>query len=145
MILAASRRTKRYSVSSSAATASTCGCDPQLPTNSFSSFTEILDASRMTCGSRSRWTRRLPASPGRSWAIRARLTNIEWDISAAEICARFGTARAGLLNDLEAMAHSTRVLADDELAVLQEGVARPTATQRSSPQAPASARRTFIA
>jgi glucokinase len=55
---------------------------------------------------------------------RARLTNIEWDISADEIRARFGATRVCLLNDLEAMAHSTSVLAGDELAVVQEGIAR---------------------
>jgi glucokinase len=55
---------------------------------------------------------------------RARLTNIDWDVSASEICSRFGTARAQLLNDLEAMANGAEVLHHDELAVLQAGIAR---------------------
>jgi glucokinase len=54
----------------------------------------------------------------------ARLTNIPWDISAAEIAAACGTSRVQLMNDLEAMANSVDVLEGDELAVLQEGVPR---------------------
>ena len=54
----------------------------------------------------------------------SRLTNIPWDISAAEIAAHFDTPRVGLLNDLEAIAGSVEVLTADEVAVLQSGVAR---------------------
>ena len=54
----------------------------------------------------------------------ARLTNITWDISAAEIAAACGTSRVQLMNDLEAMANSVEVLEGDELLVLQEGVPR---------------------
>ena len=57
-------------------------------------------------------------------ANRARLTNVVWDIDAAEVSAAFGTTRVRLLNDLAAMGHSVEVLADDEIAILQEGVAR---------------------
>lgn len=54
----------------------------------------------------------------------ARLTNITWDISAAEITARLATTRVQLLNDLEAMANSVEVLTPDEFLLLQEGVTR---------------------
>jgi glucokinase len=55
---------------------------------------------------------------------RARLTNIEWDVSSAEIAARLNTSRVRLLNDLEAMALGTTVLAPDEVVQLQAGMAR---------------------
>jgi glucokinase len=54
----------------------------------------------------------------------ATLTNIEWNVSVAEIAAALGTSRVRLLNDLEAMANSVEALSADELAVLQEGAAR---------------------
>jgi glucokinase len=54
----------------------------------------------------------------------ARLTNISWDITAADIAARLGARRVQLLNDLEALATSVEVLTPDEVTVLQEGVAR---------------------
>jgi glucokinase len=93
-------------------------------TNTFGSFTEILEAFARDVG---------PTSPIDAAAIgvagpvvsnRATLTNILWDMAADEITARFGVARVQLLNDLEAMANSVEALAPDELVVLQEGVAR---------------------
>lgn len=51
----------------------------------------------------------------------ARLTNIDWDISTAEVTTCLGTSRVRLLNDLEAMAASVEVLQGDELVVLHEG------------------------
>lgn len=54
----------------------------------------------------------------------ARLTNITWDISTADVTTAFGTHRVQLMNDLEAMANSVDVLAPDEIAVLQEGTPR---------------------
>jgi glucokinase len=56
---------------------------------------------------------------------RARLTNVVWQVDAADVTASFGTSRVQLLNDLEATANSVEVLAADEIAVLQEGVPRP--------------------
>jgi glucokinase len=53
----------------------------------------------------------------------ARLTNVAWDIAGAEIGARLGTTRVLLVNDLEAMAMSVGALADEEVVILQEGVA----------------------
>jgi glucokinase len=55
----------------------------------------------------------------------ARLTNIEWDITTAEVTAVLGTVRVELMNDLEAMANSVAVLAGDEIAVLHDGVPDP--------------------
>jgi glucokinase len=52
---------------------------------------------------------------------KARLTNIEWDISSDQIAAHVDTPRVALLNDLEAMATGVEVLAADELATLQDG------------------------
>ena len=54
----------------------------------------------------------------------ARLTNVAWDISAAEVTSVFGTSRVQLMNDLEALANSVDVLEGDEIAVLQEGLPR---------------------
>jgi glucokinase len=55
----------------------------------------------------------------------ARLTNISWDITAAEIAKRLGVRQVLLLNDLEALAHSVDVLTADEVHVLQQGTPRP--------------------
>jgi glucokinase len=54
----------------------------------------------------------------------ARLTNIAWDISAAQISKRLGLGQVALLNDLAAMATSVPALRDDELYVLQDGEPR---------------------
>jgi glucokinase len=54
----------------------------------------------------------------------ARLTNVPWLVDAAAIAEAAGLRRVHLLNDLEAMAYSVSVLAPDELAVLQHGVAQ---------------------
>ena len=52
---------------------------------------------------------------------RARLTNVSWDVSVAEIVARLRTPRVRIMNDLEAMARSVEVLEAHELDVLQAG------------------------
>jgi len=54
----------------------------------------------------------------------ARLTNISWGITAAEIARRLGIPLVQLLNDLEALANSVDVLTADEVEVLQEGAPR---------------------
>ena len=54
----------------------------------------------------------------------ARLTHIEWNVSAAEIAAKVGTSRVQILNDLEAMALGATVLRPEEVIELQRGVAR---------------------
>lgn len=66
------------------------------------------------------------ASFGVAGAVRqqaAQLTNATWRIDAAEVVARFGFRRVGLLNDLEATGYGVATLERDELAVLQEGQA----------------------
>ncbi|MEQ1757930.1 MAG: glucokinase [Vicinamibacterales bacterium] len=52
----------------------------------------------------------------------ARLTNIDWEVSASGISAQLGGSKVILLNDLEAMAWSIPVLSATELHVLQAGV-----------------------
>jgi glucokinase len=56
----------------------------------------------------------------------ARLTSAPWVADMGAIAKRIGGCRAGLINDLEAMASSVPVLEPEELCVLQEGVAVPT-------------------
>jgi glucokinase len=54
----------------------------------------------------------------------AKLTNVAWDISAAEVAAGLGTTRVQVLNDLEALAHSVATLTADDVHVLQQGLER---------------------
>jgi glucokinase len=56
----------------------------------------------------------------------ARLTNVPWPVSAAELREQTGLARVELLNDAEAMALAVPVLRPDELAVIQAGTADPS-------------------
>jgi glucokinase len=93
-------------------------------TSDFNSFTEILDAFARDVHKPFSVDAAVAGVAGPVVGDAARLTNIAWDVSAAEIRARFGTSRARLLNDLEAMATGARVLAGDELDTLQEGTAR---------------------
>jgi glucokinase len=93
-------------------------------TNAFTSFTEILDAFAVEVGHPFTVEAAAAGVAGPVIGTRARLTNISWDVSAAEISGRFGTARAQLLNDLEAMANSAEVLTPDEVVLLQQGVVR---------------------
>src|SRR5690349_15017654 len=74
-------------------------------TNNFGSFTEILDAFASDVRQPFIVDAAVAGVAGPVVDERARLTNIDWDVSASEICSRFGTARAQLLNDLEAMAN----------------------------------------
>jgi glucokinase len=93
-------------------------------TNSFHSFTEVLDAFARDVHKPFSVDAAAAGVAGPVVGDTARLTNIVWDVTAAEIRARFGTPQARLLNDLEAMANSAEVLTGDELAVLQEGSPR---------------------
>jgi glucokinase len=54
----------------------------------------------------------------------ARLTNVPWLVDAAEITGGASLRHVHILNDLEAMAFAVPVLAPNELAVLQHGVAQ---------------------
>jgi glucokinase len=97
----------------------------EYPTNAFPGFTAILDAFARDVHQPFAVDAAAVGVAGPVVANSARLTNIIWDISGAEITARFGTARVQLLNDLEAMAHSVEVLEGDEIVTLQQGVPRP--------------------
>lgn len=55
----------------------------------------------------------------------ATLTNVPFTIDADAIGRSFSIAHVSLLNDLEAMAWSLRVLSDTEVKVLQEGTVSP--------------------
>ena len=54
----------------------------------------------------------------------ARITNLPWQISAAEIAAEFGLGSVSLLNDLEATGWGLPTLQADDLCTLQKGNTR---------------------
>jgi glucokinase len=56
----------------------------------------------------------------------ARLTNVPWLVNGPAVADAVGLRHAHVLNDLEALAYAVPVLAGDELAILQQGVANPT-------------------
>jgi glucokinase len=93
-------------------------------TNTFSGFAAILDQFVADVGQRMVIDAAALGVAGPVVGNRAQLTNIIWNIDAAEVTSAFGTTAVRLLNDLEAMANSVDVLNDDELAVLQDGVRR---------------------
>jgi glucokinase len=93
-------------------------------TSDFPSFTAILDAFARDTGDPLHVDAVAVGVAGPVVGNVARLTNIRWDISAAEITARLGTSRVQLLNDLEALANSVEVLTHEEVVTLQEGIAR---------------------
>ena len=95
------------------------------PTNAFNSFTEILDAFARDVHKPFSVDAAAVGVAGPVVDEAASLTHVAWDISTAEIRARFGTASVRLLNDLEAMGHSVSVLTPDELDVLQPGEPDP--------------------
>jgi glucokinase len=93
-------------------------------TNAFQSFTAILDAFARDVERPFTIEAAAVGVAGPVVGRSARLTNISWDISAAEITSRLAVTRVALLNDLEAMATSVEALTDEELVVLQEGTPR---------------------
>jgi glucokinase len=93
-------------------------------TGRFTSFSEILDAFAQDVGYPFDVDAAAAGVAGPVTGDRARLTHIPWEVSAGEMTARFSTTRVRLLNDLEAMAASADLLTPDEVAVLQQGVAR---------------------
>jgi glucokinase len=94
------------------------------PTNEFGSFTEILDAFARDVGRPLAVDAAAIGVAGPVVSGRAKLTNIEWDVSHDEIRKRLNTPRAELLNDLEAMANGIAALNEDEVEILHEGRAR---------------------
>jgi glucokinase len=95
------------------------------PTQEFDSFTAILDAFAHDIGSPIAADAVAAGVAGPIVDRRAKLTNIAWDVSAAEIARRLDTPRIALLNDLEAMAYSVGVLDGAELVALQRGERNP--------------------
>jgi glucokinase len=55
----------------------------------------------------------------------ARLTNVPWLVDGEAVAAALGLKRLRVLNDLEALAYAVPLLEQDELAVLQQGIAAP--------------------
>lgn len=94
------------------------------PTQDHPDFVSILDAFERDAG---RPLAPVAAAFGVAGPVvggTARLTNIDWDISASRIAARLRLDTVFVLNDLAAMATSVPVLHGDELHVLQEGERR---------------------
>jgi glucokinase len=94
------------------------------PTTAFDSFTAILEAFARDLAHRIRVDAAAAGVAGPVVARHAHLTNIVWNIGEEEIATFLGTKRVRLVNDLEALANSAEVLAEAEVAVLQEGVPR---------------------
>lgn len=91
-------------------------------TASFSRFADILEAFAVDLKQRVKVEAVAMGVAGPVVEDRATLTNVGLHVSADEVGARFGARRASLLNDLEAMASSIEVLAEDELLSLQDGI-----------------------
>jgi len=97
-------------------------------TRDFASFGDILDAflrdvnATLVAGTRIDAAAAGVAGPVFDGA--ARLTNVEWGVSAAAIAARLDTSRVRLLNDLEAMALGATVLGPEDVVQIQAGRAR---------------------
>src|ERR1043166_2401800 len=95
----------------------------EYPTQTFDSFTTILDHFERDAGRSLTVDAVAVGVAGPIVDKHARLTNIPWDISVAQIATRLAidASRIALLNDLEAMAYSVPVLEGGELAQLQRG------------------------
>lgn len=61
----------------------------------------------------------------------ARLTNRGWKISAADLAARVGSQRCGIINDLVALGYSVPVLGADDLDTIVKGRPEPSAPRQS--------------
>jgi glucokinase len=93
-------------------------------TGDFASFSAILDAFARDLGRPLQADAAAIGVAGPVLAQTARLTNVAWDIAAADVSARLGTSRVALLNDLASMALSVEVLTAEETTVLQTGLPR---------------------
>ena len=93
------------------------------PTTDYPSFSHMLDAFERDVARPMALEAAAFGVAGPIVDQRARLTNVAWDVSAAEIGARCGLASVRLLNDLQAMAYSVEVLDPQELLTLQTGEA----------------------
>jgi glucokinase len=93
-------------------------------TNAYHSFTDILDEFDRVAAQHGTIDAVAVGVAGPVIGGVSRVTNISWDISAAEIRTHRGIRHVELLNDLEAIANSVELLTGDEVAVLQPGVSR---------------------
>ena len=91
------------------------------PTQEFDRFTAILEAFGRDAGEALVIEAAAVGVAGPIVGQHARLTNIAWDVSAAEIRAHLHAKHVALLNDLEAMATSVPFLEGDEIVTLQRG------------------------
>jgi glucokinase len=89
------------------------------PTPKFTSFTAILDAFARDIGGTLSVEAAAIGVAGPVIDQKGRLTNVGWDVTAAEIARRLVTRRVALLNDLEVTARSIQILDDGEFVVLQ--------------------------
>ena len=94
------------------------------PTQEFDSFTAILDTFARDVGAPLVVEAAAIGVAGPIVDQLARLTNVGWDVSAAQISGHLKARRVVLLNDLEAMAASVAFLESDEIVVLQRGAPR---------------------
>lgn len=93
-------------------------------TSDFSSFGEIIGAFTKDVGTPFVVDAAVAGVAGPVVGDAARLTHVEWSVSAAEIAAQLDTSHTRLLNDLEAMAIGASVLGPEEVVELQRGAAR---------------------
>ena len=91
------------------------------PTQGFDRFSAILEAFAHDVGERLMVEAAAIGVAGPIVDQHALVTNIGWEVSAAEIGAHLNAKRVALLNDLEAMANSVAVLEGDEIVALQRG------------------------
>jgi glucokinase len=96
------------------------------PTQEFDSFTAILDAFAHDTGDPHVVEAVAIGVAGPIVDQHARITNVGWDVSAAQISEHLKLRHVALLNDLEATATSVTVLEGNEVMVLQRGT--PIAT-----------------
>jgi glucokinase len=96
------------------------------PTQEFDSFTAILDAFAPDVGDLYGIEAVAIGVAGPIVDQHARITNVGWEVSAAQIGAHLKLRHVALLNDLEAMATSVAVLEGDEIVVLQHGTPNGT-------------------
>ena len=91
------------------------------PTREFDSFIAILDVFARDVGEALAIEAAAVGVAGPIVDQHARLTNIQWDVSATQLGDHLNVRRVALLNDLEAMAASVALLEGNEVVVLQRG------------------------
>lgn len=94
-------------------------------TGDHASFRKLLDRFSRDLGTRPEVDAAAFGVAGPVVGSRARLTNVAWDVDAADVTAAFGTRRVQLVNDLEALAEAVHVLTEEEITALQHGDPKP--------------------